>query len=224
MGWPTGSPRAIPAIRWRGWRSPPAPSPTANIRRARAQIAAGDAGKARDVTSLLLTAWAYAGAGDLRRALESVDQISDPNVAVFRDYHAALIADALGDPAEALRRYKLAYAKDLQTLQAGRRLRAIPRAAERRRRRQEGLRGFLREDSRPSRGESRAGGDRLRPPVTPVVRNAKEGAAEALYGLGGAGTRQGDELASLIYLQARAGAAARPRFRGRQRRQSACPT
>ena len=34
-----------------------------------------------------------------------------------------------------------------------------------------------------------------------MVRNAKEGAAEALYGLGSAGTRQGDELAALIYLR-----------------------
>ena len=39
-------------------------------------------------------------------------------------------------------------------------------------------------------------------PVAPAVRNPKEGAAEALYGLGGAGAaRQGDELASLIYLR-----------------------
>src|SRR6202042_537677 len=34
-----------------------------------------------------------------------------------------------------------------------------------------------------------------------VVRNAKEGAAEALYGLGSAGSRQGDELPALVYLQ-----------------------
>ena len=38
-------------------------------------------------------------------------------------------------------------------------------------------------------------------PLAPVVRNASDGAAEALYGLGGAGTRQGDELAALIYLR-----------------------
>ena len=69
---------------------------------ARAQIAAGDAAHGRDVTSALLTAWAYAGAGDLRHALEALDKVSDPNVAVFRDYHAALIAQVLGDPAEAL--------------------------------------------------------------------------------------------------------------------------
>ena len=38
-------------------------------------------------------------------------------------------------------------------------------------------------------------------PLDPVIRNAKDGAAEVLYGLGGAGSRQGDELAALIYLR-----------------------
>ena len=34
-----------------------------------------------------------------------------------------------------------------------------------------------------------------------IVHNAKEGAAEALYGLGSAGSRQGDELPALVYLR-----------------------
>ena len=37
--------------------------------------------------------------------------------------------------------------------------------------------------------------------LDPVVHNAKEGAAEALYGLGSAGSRQGDELPALVYLR-----------------------
>jgi tetratricopeptide (TPR) repeat protein len=169
---------------------------------ARAQIAAGDAGRARDVTSLLLTAWAYAGAGDLRRALESVDKITDPNIGVFRDYHAALIADALGDPAEALRRFKLAYAKDSQTLRLvdayGRFLARhddIPGAKK-------VYASFLAKSPdhpviRAALAEIASG-----KPVTALVRNPKDGAAEALYGLGGAGAgRQGDEIASLIYLR-----------------------
>src|SRR5258708_2409942 len=49
---------------------------------------------------------------------------------------------------------------------------------------------------RPGRGEIDPG-----KPMAPAVANPREGAAEALYGLGGAGTRQGDELASLIYLR-----------------------
>jgi tetratricopeptide (TPR) repeat protein len=168
----------------------------------RAQLAAGDAGKARDVTSLLLTGWAYAGAGDLRHALDSVDHISDASVAVFRDYHAALIADALGDPAEALRRYKLAYAKDSQTLRLvdayGRFLARHNDVA--------GAKKVYAEFTQKTPDHpvvkaalAEIGSGR---PVAPIIRNPKEGAAEALYGLGGAGAaRQGDELASLIYLR-----------------------
>ena len=37
--------------------------------------------------------------------------------------------------------------------------------------------------------------------LDPLVHNAKEGAAEALYGLGSAGSRQGDELPALVYLR-----------------------
>ena len=168
---------------------------------ARAQIAAGDAGKAHDVTSLLLTAWAWAGQGDLRHALETVDRINDPNVEVFRDYHAALIADALGDPAEALRRFKLAYAKDSQTLRL---VDAYGRFLARHKDVAGAKKVYADFDAkspdhpvvRAALAEINSGG-----PVQPAVHNPREGAAEALYGLGGAGTRQGDELASLIYLR-----------------------
>jgi tetratricopeptide (TPR) repeat protein len=37
--------------------------------------------------------------------------------------------------------------------------------------------------------------------LDPLVHNAKEGAAEALYGLGSAGSRQGDEFPALVYLR-----------------------
>ena len=37
-------------------------------------------------------------------------------MAVFRDYHAGLIADALGNPVEAQRRLKAAYDADKNTL------------------------------------------------------------------------------------------------------------
>ena len=37
--------------------------------------------------------------------------------------------------------------------------------------------------------------------LQPLVHDAKEGAAEALYGLGSAGSRQGDELPALVYLR-----------------------
>ena len=40
----------------------------------------------------------------------------EPSVAVFRDYHAGLIAELLGDAPEAQRRLKAAYDADKNTL------------------------------------------------------------------------------------------------------------
>jgi len=168
---------------------------------ARAQLGAGDAGKAHDVTTTLLTAWTWAGAGDLRRALDTLDKIRDPSVAVFRDYHAGLIADALGNPQEALRRLKLAYAGDKNTLRL---VDAYARVLDR----QHDVDGAkkvyadfaLQVPNHPLVNAALAdiaAGKTL----APVVRTAREGAAETLYGLGGAGTRQGDEVAALIYLR-----------------------
>ena len=172
-----------------------------NYTGARTQLAAGEAGKARDVTTSLLTAWSYAGAGDLRKALEAVDKIRDPSVAVFRDYHGGLISDALGNPAEAGRRLKLAYDHDKNTLRLidgyGRFLARHNDV--------EGAKKVYQEFARqlPNHPVIEAALADLNAGKIPtaIVRNAKEGAAETLYGLGGAGTRQGDELAALIYLR-----------------------
>src|SRR5271166_2949474 len=82
---------------------------------ARAQLAYGDV-RSRDVTAGFLTAWCYAGQSDLRRALDALDRIRDPSVAAFRDYHAGLISDFLGNPTEARRRLKAAYEDDKNTL------------------------------------------------------------------------------------------------------------
>jgi len=71
---------------------------------ARAHLASGEAMRARDLTTALLTAWSYAGQSDLRHALDTLDRIRDPSVLAFRDYHAGLIASLLGDSAEAQRR------------------------------------------------------------------------------------------------------------------------
>ena len=168
---------------------------------ARAQLAAGEAGKARDVTTTLLAAWSYAGAYDLRHALEALDRVREPALAVFRDYHAGLIADLLGDTPEAQRRLKAAYDADKNTLRLA-----------------DAYARFLaRHNDVEGAKKVYADFDRLIPhhplilsamadlaagrPLAPVVRNVRDGAAEALYGLGGAGTRQGDELAALIYLR-----------------------
>jgi tetratricopeptide (TPR) repeat protein len=168
---------------------------------ARAQLTTGDAGRAHDVTTSLLTAWTWAGTGDLRRALEAVDRGKDVSVAVFRDYHAGLIADALGNPVEAQRRLKAAYDGDKNTLRLadayGRFLSRHGDMDGAKKVYEDFLRLIPNHPLIKSALADLAAGKQL----APAVHNAKEGAAEVLYGLGGAGTRQGDELAALIYLR-----------------------
>ncbi len=168
---------------------------------ARAQLASGDAGRAHDVTTTLLSAWTYAGAYDLRHALEALDRIHEPALTVFRDYHAGLIADLLGDAPEAQRRLKAAYEGDKNTLRlADAYARFLARHND-----VEGAKKVYADFDHvvphhplitSALADLNAG-----KPLAAVVRNPRDGVAEALYGLGGAGTRQGDELAAMIYLR-----------------------
>jgi Flp pilus assembly protein TadD len=168
---------------------------------ARAHLAGADATRVRDVTTALLTAWCYAGQSDLRRALDALDRIHDRSVLAFRDYHAGLIAGLLGNSAEAQRRLKSAYDDDKNSLRfADAYARVL--AAE----------GDLVGATKVYEDFSaviphhpliqRALGDlKTNQSLDPLVHNAKEGVAEALYGLGSAGSRQGDELPALVYLR-----------------------
>jgi tetratricopeptide (TPR) repeat protein len=168
---------------------------------ARAHLASGDATRARDVTTALLTAWSYAGQSDFHHALDTLDRIHDRSVLAFRDYHAGLIAGLLGNSAEAQRRLKSAYDDDKNSLRfADAYARAL--AAE------GNLAGATKvyedfSDVIPHHPLiQRALADlKTNEALDPIVHNAKEGAAEALYGLGSAGSRQGDELPALVYLQ-----------------------
>ncbi len=168
---------------------------------ARAHLASGEAMRARDVTTALLTAWCYAGQSDLRHALDTLDRIRDPGVLAFRDYHAGLIANLLGNPAEAQRRLKSAFESDKNSLQFAD---AYARVLD--------AQGDVAGATKVYQDFSlviphhplieRALADlKANESLQPLVHDAKEGAAEALYGLGSAGSRQGDELPALVYLR-----------------------
>jgi Flp pilus assembly protein TadD len=170
---------------------------------ARAQFAKGGSGQQRDITATLMTAWAYAGQGNTGRALELVDRLRDESFKVFRDYHAGLIADIAKSKhkAEAARRMKAAYDADKNTLRL---VDAYARFLMRRGDRAEALKVYEAFDEilpnhpivAAARADLRAGKS-----LDPLVKNAQQGAAEVLYGLGAAGGRQGDELAAMIYLR-----------------------
>jgi len=168
---------------------------------ARAHLASADATRVRDVTTALLSAWCYAGQSDLHHALDALDRIHDRSVLAFRDYHAGLIAGLLGNSAEAARRLKSAYDNDKNSLRfADAYARVL--AAE----------GDLAGATKVYEDFStviphhplieRALADlKTNHALDPLVLSAKDGAAEALYGLGSAGSRQGDELPALVYLR-----------------------
>ena len=168
---------------------------------ARAHLSKGGAARPRDVTATLLTAWTYAGAGDEKKALEVVDRLNDGNFTIFRDYHAALIADVLADSVEATKRFKAVYAAEKNTLRL---IDAYARFMDRHGDAAEAKRAYQAFDKLvPNHPLVKAALADLAAGKTldPLVTSADAGAAEVLYGLGAAGGREGDELASMIYLR-----------------------
>lgn len=168
---------------------------------ARRQFSLGRAGEERDVTATLLSAWTLAGQGDERKALATIDGIKDTSFALFKAYHAALIADLAGDTAEATTRFKAAYALDKTVLRLvdayGRFFARHGDAAEAQRAYTE----FDRTTPRHPMVTAALADLKAGKPLQTLVRNAEDGAAEVLYGLGAAGGRQGDDLAAMVYLR-----------------------
>ena len=168
----------------------------------RTLLSRGVRGRAADLTASLLIAWSYAGSRDAKRAFDTVNGIkADRGFAVFRDYHAGLIAELLGNLPEAERRLKSAYDNEKTTLRL---VDAYGRVLARQGKKDEALAVYNAYDAVAPRHAfvrnaiTEIGAGR---PLPPIVQNAQDGAAEVLYGLGSAGSQQGDELASLVYLR-----------------------
>jgi tetratricopeptide (TPR) repeat protein len=171
---------------------------------ARERLRSAGRGRAADITSTLLTAWTLAGNGEQARALEALDRLrGDGSITTFRDYHAGLLLDVMGNAAEAQRRLKAAHDGDPNTL------RVVDAWARMQARRGDvnGARETYERFNRllPNHPVIRAGIARLAPGQTPLPRNVNtvaQGAAEVLYGLGSAGSREENEAAAvMIYLR-----------------------
>ncbi len=154
-----------------------------------------------DVTTTLLSAWSYAGAKNLPRALAAVDSLRDESLSIFRNYHGALIAQTLGDKAEAERRFKTVYGAEKNTLRL---VDAYGRFLASQGKRDEARSVYQAFDEfapgHPIVTAALAALDSGKP-LPPFIASVDDGAGEVLYGLGAAGGRQGDELASLVYLR-----------------------
>ena len=87
-----------------------------NFASARKNLSGSGNLRQRDLTAILLDGWTYVGAGDVKRALALVDTLDEPNLTVFRDFHAGLMLEAAGRTEEAGKRYRAAYDTDHNTL------------------------------------------------------------------------------------------------------------
>ncbi len=168
---------------------------------ARAQLAKGGTNQQRDITATLVDAWSFAGGGDEKKALEYCDRLRDDNFAVFRNFHAGLIADVMNDVPEAQRRLKAAYDADKKTLRL---VDAYGRFVSRHGDKAEALRIYQDFNTlAPNQPMVTSALATLKAGkiLEPLLKNADQGAAEVLYGLGAAGGGQGDDVASMIYLR-----------------------
>lgn len=155
-----------------------------------------------DLTASLLTAWSLAGAGNSKKALETIEKMpDDPATRPFRNLHAGLIAKLAGNTDEAVILIKSAYESDRNSVVTAdiyaRSLVALGKADE--------AKSVYQEIAKvlPRHPLIRDALDRLEngKPLEDRIKNEKQGAAEVLFGLGSAVTRDGDELSSLIYLR-----------------------
>jgi tetratricopeptide (TPR) repeat protein len=172
---------------------------------ARTLLNAGGAGKG-DLTTILLTAWSYIGSGDVKKAIAAIDSLSDPTFAVFRDFHAGLMLDVAGKTEEAGARLKAAYDGDQGTLRL---VDAYGRNLARRGKIDEAKKVFGDFNKLQPHNPiieaalaDLAAGRKLEP----MVKDARGGAAEVLYGLGAYGlgaaeSRPGDAVAAIVFLR-----------------------
>ena len=159
-------------------------------------------GPVTDLTATLLSAWALAGQGDSRAAVELMDKLSGPDwYGVFKDLHAGLILDAAHDTKAAGKRYASAYNADPTALRT---VEAYGRYLSRTASKDDALevyQGFAKElPNHPVIDEEMkqiSDGQKL----PPLLDTPQAGAAEALYGLGASIGRRGGEDLALIYLQ-----------------------
>jgi tetratricopeptide (TPR) repeat protein len=156
-----------------------------------------------DLTSALLIGWTHLGSGDAQAGVAALDRLTGADwYNLFKNFHAGLILDAAGRRADAGRRLEEAYKQDPTILRI---VDAYGRWASRAKSADEARQIFAAYDKViPNHPIIAAAQERLSQPggsLPMLVRTSQAGAAEVLYGLGSALSRQGGEDLALIYLQ-----------------------
>jgi tetratricopeptide (TPR) repeat protein len=169
---------------------------------ARQNFAQSVRGPVTDLTATLLSAWALAGAGDTRAAIDTLDRLAGPDwYAIFKDLHAGLILDVANNKKEAGKRYERAYKADPMALRT---VQAYAHYLSRNGGKDDALKLYQQFSKAVAdhpvvveEMKEISAGDRL----PPLADSPRAGAAEALYGLGASIGRRGGEDLALVYLQ-----------------------
>ena len=155
-----------------------------------------------ELTSALLSAWAFAGEGDLNDALATLDKLDgNDSFANFQSYHSALIADYLSSAIRAEASYKKAYE------QAGTSLRVVQAYGnflERHNRRDEAIKiyqAFIEGGDGNILIESALKRAQDGKPPLPFIATPGAGAGEALFSLAAAMTDEQSIDVALLYAQ-----------------------
>jgi tetratricopeptide (TPR) repeat protein len=162
----------------------------------------GERGNVSDITGGLIAAWAAQGAGDTDEAFAILNRLRGAEwYNIFRDFHAGLIADIAGRRAEAGRRFAAAHRADPNALRIVEAYaRHLARTNEKARALEvlDAFRARVPNNPVVNALHAEVSGDR---PIAPLVRDVQRGAAEVLFGLGAALSRDGGDELAAIYLQ-----------------------
>jgi tetratricopeptide (TPR) repeat protein len=169
---------------------------------ARRELAQSIRGPITDLAATLLSAWTLASPTEAKLATDSIDKLTGADwYAIFKDLHAALILDLVGQKKDAAKRFERAYKLDPTALRV---VQSYGSFLSRQGNNVDALKVFATfEETLPRHpliveaiNELKAGKK-----LPPLVDTPQAGAAEALYGLGSALGRRGGEDLGLIYLQ-----------------------
>jgi tetratricopeptide (TPR) repeat protein len=169
---------------------------------ARQNFAQSVRGPVTDLTAALLSAWALAGAGDSRGAIDTLDRLTGPDwYGIFKDLHGGMILDAANSKKDAGKRYERAYKADPGAVRT---VEAYGRFLSRNAGKDDALKIYQAFDKAVpdhplvvQEMKEVAAGERL----PSLADTPQAGAAEALYGIGASIGRRGGEDLAQIYLQ-----------------------
>jgi len=170
--------------------------------RAIAKFDSAARGQIGKLTSGLLKAWAYKGIGNLDEALKALTPLSKTqSFIIFRTYHSALIADALGATSKAQEFYESAYRGTNSSLRI---TLAYGNFLERHKKQKKALKiydNYLKRVPRHplvTEAKNRALTGKI---PRPFARPAKAGAAEAMFGIASALSQDSSSDLALVYTQ-----------------------